>query len=100
LYYRINTIPDAGSETTQSTEFRQLSSYNGIGQNMLLIPFDGIFVPEGMYTIDFIIAEQHPNTINLTTNNCYITKKLVIASKIFSDFVSTTSNFENIDFDT
>lgn len=100
LYYRINTIPDAGSEATQSTEFRQLSSYNGIGQNMLLIPFDGIFVPEGMYTIDFIIAEQHPNTINLTTNNCYITKKLVIASKIFSDFVSTTSNFENIDFDT
>ena len=96
LYYRINTIPTVGSEISKSTEFKQLSSYNGIGQNMLLIPFDDIFVPEGMYTIDFIIAEQHPNTMNLTTNNCYIVKKLIIASKIFSEFVSTTANFENI----
>lgn len=100
LYYRINTIPTAGSERGISTEFKQLSSYNGIGQNMLLIPFDDLFVPEGMYTIDFVIAEQHPSTINLTTNNCYVVKKLLIASKIFSDFVSTVSNFETIDFDT
>lgn len=100
LYYKISEIPDKSTKYAKSTEYIKLESYNGIGQNMILIPFDyDIFKPEGMYIIEFVFAEKNPNTFTMDKYNSKSFKKLIIASQIFSSFVKDVPNFESITFD-
>lgn len=95
LYYKIDQI----GVTNLHNLYKQIESYNGIGQNMLLLPFNGDFKKEGIYIIEFVFANQDPNGLVLNKNNSYSVKKLVIASQIFSSFVSNVSNFDKITFD-
>jgi hypothetical protein len=95
LYYKIDQI----GVTNFHNLYKQVESYNGIGQNMLLLPFSGDFKKEGIYIIEFVFANQDPNGLTLNKNNSYSIKKLVIASQIFSSFVSSVSNFDKITFD-
>lgn len=100
LYYKISEIPNRSTNYSRSTEYIKLESYNGVGQNMVLIPFDyDIFKPEGMYIVEFIFAEKDPDTFLLNKYNSKSFKKLIIASSIFSSFVKDVSNFESITFD-
>lgn len=96
LYYKISELPGTHE---RSTGYIPLESYNGIGQNMILLPFkeenNKWFVPENIYVIEFAFAEQDPDT----TDNKKSFKKLIIASQIFSHFVNNTKNFESITFD-
>ena len=95
LYYKIHHI-----DQKENSEFILLDSYNGIGNNMLQIPFDKQnFVTEGMYIIEFALTSLNPNEIEINNTTARSVKKLLIASQIFSDFVKDVDNFESITFD-
>lgn len=95
LYYKITPISDLECQS----KYKKLESYNGVGQNMILINFDNdVFKPEGIYVINFVFSDKNPNE-SLNDGEYYSIKKLIIASQIFSSFVKTEKNFENITFD-
>ena len=94
LYYR---ILDLNGETVIKS-WSEVSNYMGItSQGIGLLKFEDSFEKEAIYIIEFAFYEVGKDLNKVS--NLYTVKKLVIASKIFSDFVGDYSNFNDIDFD-
>lgn len=94
LYYR---ILDLNEQVLQ--QWKGLSGYTGItNQGVGILEFDDNFEPEGIYLLEFTFYE--PNKELEEISDLVITRKLIIASQLFSDFVGEYSNFNDIDFDT
>ena len=78
LYYKVSSMPNVISGAVDSTDYIKLESYNGVGHNMVLLDFDKhLFVKEGIYAIEFVFSENHPNAV--ASNAKKSVKKLVIA---------------------
>ena len=95
LYYR---VLDLNGETIIKP-WSEVSNYTGItSQGVGILDFEGAFEKEAIYILEFAFYEPNKNLNEVS--NLETTKKLVIASKIFSNFVGEYSNFNDIDFDT
>lgn len=94
LYYRVLDIDE-----NILTKWNTIANYAGItNQGIGIIPFEGSFEREGIYIIEFAFYKKSASDDDF--EKAPIIRKLVIASKIFSDFVGEYSNFNDIDFDT
>lgn len=94
LYYRILEL-----EGKELQPWKIIENYTGItNQGVGIIPFENQFTKEGIYIIEFAFYKQDAVAEDLS--KIKTTKKLIIASKIFSNFVGDYTNFNQIDFDT
>lgn len=94
LYYRILEL-----EGKELQPWKIIENYTGItNQGVGIIPFENQFTKEGIYIIEFAFYKQGASADDLS--KIKTTKKLIIASKIFSNFVGDYTNFNQIDFDT
>lgn len=94
LYYKIWDI-----EGKEILNWRAVENYTGItNQGVGILPFDGDFKKEAIYVIGFAFHKINA-TIEELNKITSVTKKLVIASEIFSDFVGEYSDFSKISFD-
>ena len=94
LYYRILEL-----EGRELQPWKTIENYAGItNQGVGIIPFENEFSKEGIYVIEFAFYKQGATTEDLS--KIKTTKKLIIASKIFSNFVGDYTDFSQIDFDT
>lgn len=93
LYYRVY---DINKNVIQS--WKKINNYSGVtDQNNSSILFDDNICPEDIYIFEFAFydsdeSKEIPENIN-------VTQKLVITSKIFSEFIGEYSDFSQISFD-
>lgn len=93
LYYRILEL-----EGRELQPWKTIENYAGItNQGVGIIPFENEFNKEGIYVIEFAFYKQGATTEDLS--KIKTTKKLIVASKIFSNFVGDYTDFSQIDFD-
>lgn len=75
-------------------EWKTVNNYTGLtNQGVGILPFEDGFEKEAIYVLEFCFV----NPANPVYKNT--TKKLVIASQIFSDFIGEYDNFNDITFD-
>lgn len=94
LYYRV-----LGLNESVIKPWSEVSNYTGItSQGVGILDFEGAFEKEAIYVLEFAFYEPNKNLNEVSSLKTI--KKLVIASKIFSNFIGEYSNFNDIDFDT
>lgn len=93
LYYRVLDL-----HQNVLANWTKVDNYVGVtNQGVGILNFNEEFQAEAIYILEFAFCEPKENIEELTIEKPI--KKLVIASQIFSGFVGTYSNFNEIGFD-